>query len=126
MLHPVFEAAIHLVQQVLQRQLAKLTIRHQLAKDLFVAFHAVYDQALECLFEYVSEVIFRVGFSRLLQHLALDGFLLYLVKKQLICLGEIRAKTLIQQVDQLGQPNRYILLPGAHIAGAFEWLGLPC
>ena len=55
-----FQGAIHSVQQVLHRELPKLSIAHEFAKNLLVAFHAVDDESLEGFLEYVTEVLFRV------------------------------------------------------------------
>jgi len=93
------------VQQVLHRQFAELAIPHELAEDFFVTFHAVYHQALKGFFKHIAEVVFRVRYGSLAQRVALYRLLLNLIKKQLVGLGEVRAKAVVQDVNELRQAD---------------------
>ena len=112
------------MEQVLHGQLPKLAISHELSENLLVAFHAVDDEALEGFLEDVAEVVLRVRGGGFLQRLALDGLFLNLVKEELVGLGEVRAEALVEDVDEFGELDLLIFLPGADVTRAFERLAV--
>ena len=90
-----FQRFIDSVQQVLDGQLPKFTIRHEFSENFLVAFHPVDDEAFEGFLENVTEVLLGIRRRCFLERFTFDCLFLYLVKKQLVGLGKVGAKSLV-------------------------------
>ena len=61
------------MQNVLHCELSKLTIGHELSKDLLVAFHAVDEEPLKCFLKDITEVVLGVRCSGFLERVTFNG-----------------------------------------------------
>lgn len=85
---------------MLQGDGTELGVAHQLSEDLFVAVHALDHQALESLLENVAEIVLGVNLGSLFEGFILHRLFLDLIEEELIGLGEIRAETFVEEVNQ--------------------------
>ena len=111
---------IHLFKELMSNYFLKLLLVQVFGGNLLVLFHAIYEKTLKSLQKDIAKVLHGIGQGCLAQRRIGHGIFADGIEEQLVPWLEIGTKTLIENVDQLGELD---LLSVTDTCANFGWSG---
>ena len=99
----ISETLINFTHEMSRGYIAEVRILHDPVKNLFIAFHAINEEAFEHPLKYMSKVVEGVDLRGRFERFIFNRGFGDLIKEELIGRLEIRSEAFIQLIDQLGQ-----------------------
>lgn len=98
---------------------------HETGENFFVLVHSFHEQCFQQILEHELKLVTRIDSRRLLQGHIRDCRFDNLIEEQLVGLIEISAKTVVDDIDEPRQWNRFLMQhAGSDFRGTIEPVGL--